>query len=53
MLLMIVLSVAAVVAESVPGVYSASSLFWDVFEFVSVGIFTIDYLLRLFGASQV
>jgi hypothetical protein len=53
MLLMIVLTVVAVVAESVQGVYDASNAAFDVFEFFSVGVFTVDYLLRLFGASQV
>ena len=50
---LIILNVAAVIFETVPSIKSKSGGFFDVFEFVSVMIFTIEYILRLWSANTV
>jgi voltage-gated potassium channel len=49
---LIVLNVAAVVLETVPSIQAGSSHLFDVFEHVSVAIFAIEYLLRLWAVPE-
>lgn len=50
-LLLIVGNVAAVVLESVAALRAAGGRFFDWFEYFSVGIFTIEYLARLWSCT--
>lgn len=50
-LALIILNVLAVILESVESIERAlGSKFWNTFEAVSVGIFTLEYLIRLWTA---
>ena len=49
---LIVANVLAVTAESVPRWNAAYGHLFDVFESISIGIFTIEYLLRLWVAPE-
>ena len=50
---LIIANVLAVVLESVQYLEDAAGLtFWNAFEGISVGIFTIEYVVRLFSARQ-
>ncbi len=50
---LILLNVAAFVAETVPAYAARYGPWFHAFELVSVGIFTIEYLLRLWTAVEV
>lgn len=49
---LILLNVAAFVAETVPVLYAAYGRYFFAFELFSVGVFTIEYLLRLWTAVE-
>lgn len=49
---LILLNVAAFVAETVPALYAAYGRYFFAFELFSVGVFTIEYLLRLWTAVE-
>ena len=49
---LIVLNVIAVIAESVTSVYEANQLLFNTFELVSVAVFTVEYLLRLWSCTS-
>jgi voltage-gated potassium channel len=53
LVMLIVLNVAAFIAETVPSLQSAYGLWFDAFEMVSVLLFTIEYLARLWTAPEV
>ena len=53
LVLLIVLNVAAFILETVPSLHRAYGTWFDVFETCSVGIFTIEYLLRIWSAPEV
>lgn len=53
LVVLIMLNVAAFIAETVPSLHSAYGPWFDLFETVSVGIFTVEYLLRLWTAPEV
>lgn len=50
--LLILLNAAAVVAESVPALHERYARQFHVFEVISVAIFTIEYVLRLWTAVE-
>ena len=49
---LIMLNVAAFVAETVPSLYAAYSSYFFAFELFSVAVFTVEYLLRLWTAVE-
>jgi len=49
---LISLNVISVIFESVRGIYDAAPLFFDGFEMFSVIVFTIEYLLRVWSATD-
>lgn len=50
--LLILLNVAAVVLETEPSIHAWSPGFFRIFETISVAIFSIEYLLRLWVATE-
>ncbi len=50
---LIILNVIAFMAESVPWMHKAYGPWFDLFENVSVGLFTVEYVLRLWTAPEV
>ncbi len=50
---LILLNVAAFIAESVPSLDQAYGQWFNVFEYVSVAIFTLEYVARLWTAPEV
>src|SRR4030095_1389703 len=49
---LIILNVIAVMLETVHGIYSKYSLFFHYFDLVSVIIFTVEYLLRVWSSNH-
>ena len=49
---LIVANVFAVVLETVPSIRQAGGIFFNMFEAVSVAIFTVEYGLRLWSAAE-
>lgn len=49
---LIVLNVAAVVAETVPGIHAAYGRYLYAFEVFTIAVFTIEYVLRLWTAVE-
>ena len=49
---LISLNVLAVIIESVPSIYAEYSGLFDSFEFFSVIVFTIEYVFRVFSATE-
>ncbi len=49
---LISLNVLAVIIESVPGIYADYSGLFNVFEAISVIIFTIEYVFRIYSATE-
>jgi voltage-gated potassium channel len=49
---LITLNVTAVVFESMPDVYAAYGPYFDAFEIFSVGVFTIEYALRVWSSIE-
>ncbi len=49
---LIMLNVAAFVAETVPSLYAAYGPYFFAFELFSVAVFTVEYLLRLWTAVE-
>jgi voltage-gated potassium channel len=49
---LILLNVAAVVAGSVPGIHATCGAAFDVFERISLAVFAIEYVLRLWSAAE-
>ena len=52
LIVLIILNVIAVIAESEPSIRSAHQGFFDAFEHFSVAVFTIEYLLRLYSCVE-
>ena len=50
--LLIIMSVFAVMLEHIPEIYTPYAFEFEVFDIVSVGIFTVEYLLRLATAPM-
>eukprot|EP00040_Diaphanoeca_grandis_P034117 m.210246 g.210246 ORF g.210246 m.210246 type:complete len:696 (-) comp33068_c2_seq2:238-2325(-) len=50
--ILIVFNGIAVVVESVDDVFDAAPSFWRTFEIISVALFTIEYILRVFSATH-
>lgn len=48
-ILLILLNVLAVMLETVPAIYEPNSIFFDYFDLLSVIIFSIEYLLRVWS----
>lgn len=46
-IILIILNVLSVIFETVESIYSSYVIYFNVFETISVMIFTIEYLLRL------
>lgn len=53
LVVLIVLNIAAFVAESVPSLHAAYAAQFTAFEYFSVAVFTIEYLTRLWVAVEV
>lgn len=53
LVLLILANVVAFMAETVPSLRARYGIWFDVFEVVSVGLFTVEYLLRLWIAVEV
>jgi len=49
---LIVLNVVAVIIESVPDIGSRHFVYFDIFETISVAIFTVEYVLRVWSAPE-
>lgn len=49
---LIILNVLAVIIESVEGIYSANQPLFDTFEWFSVSVFTLEYVLRLWACTS-
>lgn len=52
MFVLILLNVAAAILETDANLYSDSKLFFDVFEAISIGLFTIEYIFRLWSCTE-
>lgn len=52
MLVLIFLNVVAVILETEAGLYARHKVFFDFFEVFSVGIFTLEYVLRLWSCTE-
>jgi voltage-gated potassium channel len=50
---LIILNVAAFMAETVPSIEQRYGMWLDIFETVSVGLFTLEYALRVWSAPEV
>nr|NDG61027.1 ion transporter [Betaproteobacteria bacterium] len=50
--LLIIANLFALVFEHVPAIYQPYASWFHVFDLVSVGIFTVEYLLRLYLAPE-
>lgn len=50
--LLVVLNVVAIILESVPEIHEEWGEFFHYFDFFSVGVFTIEYILRVWSYSQ-
>jgi voltage-gated potassium channel len=51
-IVLIVMNVIAVMLETVPSLYEPNKIFFYYFDTVSVIIFTIEYILRLWSCNQ-
>lgn len=49
---LILLNVASMILESVASIYAAASRWFTVFEYVSVGIFSVEYGLRVWSCAE-
>jgi len=52
LLVLVVLNVAAVVLETVDSIYEANRIFFHYFSDISIVIFTIEYLLRIWSCDM-
>jgi len=52
LLVLVVLNVAAVVLETVDSIYEANKIFFHYFSDISIIIFTIEYLLRIWSCDM-
>lgn len=52
MLVLISLNVMAAILETETGLYSRYKTFFDLFEAISVGLFTLEYLLRIWSCTE-
>jgi len=50
--LLVVLNVVAIILESVPDIHAEWGQFFHYFDLFSVGVFTIEYVLRVWSYSQ-
>jgi voltage-gated potassium channel len=53
LIILILLNVVAFVAETVPSLAKAYGPWFDLFENVSVGLFTVEYVLRIWSAPEI
>src|SRR5688572_17585890 len=51
-ILLIVLNVIAVMLETVPSIYEPNKEFFHIFDLISVIIFSIEYILRVWSAPH-
>ncbi len=51
-ILLIILNVFAVMLETVPSIYEPNKRFFDNFDLISVFIFTIEYILRVWSSTE-
>ncbi len=52
LMLLVVLNVAAVIMETVKSLYSAYGPFFETFNMFSIGVFTIEYILRIWSCIE-
>jgi voltage-gated potassium channel len=52
LIVLILLNLAAVLLETEPVIYERYGLFLDIFDRISVAIFSVEYLLRLWSANE-
>ena len=50
--LLVVLNVLAIILESVPEIHDAWGSYFHVFDLFSVGVFSIEYILRIWSYSE-
>lgn len=51
-IVLIILNVVAVMLETVPSIYEPNKNFFDIFDAISVAIFTIEYVLRVWSSNH-
>lgn len=51
-ILLIILNVFAVMLETVPSIYEPNQQFFDNFDLISVVIFTVEYILRVWSSNE-
>jgi len=49
---LVILNVLAIILESVPEIHSAAGTYFHIFDLVSVGIFSLEYILRIWSYSE-
>lgn len=50
--LLILANLFSLIFENVPGIYEPNKVFFEYFDLVSIAIFTVEYLLRLYLAPE-
>jgi voltage-gated potassium channel len=49
---LVMANIVAVIAESVPSIYAAHHILFDAFEVMSVAIFSVEYVLRVWAIAE-
>jgi len=49
---LVILNVLAIILESVPEIYGAAGKYFHIFDLFSVGIFSLEYILRIWSYSE-
>jgi voltage-gated potassium channel len=52
LVILILLNLLAVLLETEPAIYGKYGFYFDAFDTISVGIFSVEYLLRLWSANE-
>jgi len=50
--LLVILNVLAIILESVPEIHDAAGTYFHIFDLFSVGIFSLEYILRIWSYSE-
>ena len=50
-IVLIILNIIAVILETVKSIYAKFPLLFNYFEYFSIGVFTIEYLLRVWSCT--
>ena len=49
---LVILNVLAIILESVPEIHSAAGTYFHIFDLFSVGVFSLEYILRIWSYSE-